>query len=286
MSSRTGGERVKLWRVPALPQLELMRATYVQQRFARHAHEGFAVGVIESGALGFLYRGENVVAARGAVNLANPDEPHTGHAAVPEGWTYRMFYLPAEGLKQAACQIAGRRVPLPFFPAGVIQDDALAATIRGAHVTLEDDGVSTLEKESVVLLMLSRLIRRYADAPPVPLRIGNERTPVQRARDYIEAHCTEDVSIRCLAAVARLSPYHFIRVFRQELGLPPHSYLKQVRVRRARRLLSLGWSISAAALETGFVDQSHLARNFKQVLGFTPGQFRNFVQYGSPQHYA
>ncbi len=95
-------EQTKLWRVPKLGNLELMHAAYLTQTFARHTHEGFAVGVIESGALGFDYRGESLIASPGTINLANPDEAHTGHAAAESGWTYRMFYLDAVLLEQAA----------------------------------------------------------------------------------------------------------------------------------------------------------------------------------------
>jgi AraC-like DNA-binding protein len=280
MDDQSVKEKIKMWRIQALPQLDLMRATYVQQHFAKHTHEGFAVGVIENGALGFFYRGENVVAARGAINLANPDEAHTGHAAVPEGWTYRMFYLHADMLKKAACQIAGRNVQMPFFQSGVIQDDWLADIIRRIHLSLEEETNPILEKGSLLLMMLSQLIQRHSDAPPPLFALGNEKSSVRRAREYIDANCSEDISIDSLAAVAHLSPYHFIRVFHKEMGLPPHRYLKQARVRRAKELLSRGWSIAAAALEAGFVDQSHLSRNFKHILGFTPGQFSNFIQYG------
>jgi len=273
-------EHVKLWRDPGLPQLDLMRATYVRQCFSRHTHEGFAVGVIENGALGFFYRGENIVADRGAVNLANPDEAHTGQAAVPEGWTYRMFYFPADTMRAAACQIAGRNVQMPFFKMGMLRDDQLAGLIREAHRSFEDAKSALLEKESLFLGMLSHLIRTHSDASPGIHSLGNERSPIRRTRDYIEAHYNEDISIRSLASIAGLSPFHFIRAFHKEMGLPPHGYLKQARVRRARNLLGRGWSIAAAALEAGFADQSHLARNFKRVLGITPGQFSNFVQDG------
>ncbi len=107
-------EHIRMWRLPELPQVELMRARYIHQSFARHSHEGFAVGVIENGALGFFYRGENVVASEGAINLANPDEAHTGQAAHPDGWTYRMFYMPAPALQESARRIAGR-------PAGMVR---------------------------------------------------------------------------------------------------------------------------------------------------------------------
>jgi AraC-like DNA-binding protein len=278
MRAQTQIEQVRMWRIPELPGIDLLRAAYVRQSFTRHTHEGFAVGVIEKGALGFFYRGENVVASKGAVNLANPDEAHTGHAALPEGWAYRMFYLHADVLKQAACQVAEKNAPIPYFPAGVIQDDHLAGMVRNLHILLEDERTLLLEKESLLLLMLSHLIRKHSDAPPLMHLIGKERSSIRRARDFMEAHCAADVSIGTLSAIACLSPFHFIRVFNKELGLPPHAYLKQARVRKAKELLSSGWSITAAALETGFVDQSHLNRNFKHIFGITPGQFRNFVQ--------
>lgn len=281
---RTGDPReaVKLWHPPVLPGVELLRATYVTQTFSRHTHEGFAVGVIEAGALGFRYRGENVVAARGAINLANPDEAHTGHAATPEGWTYRMFYMDAERLLEAARQVAGKPVGMPFFKPGVIEDDDLAGAVRSLHIAMEEDGISTLEKESRYLMMLTALIRRHADAPPPRRRIGRERDAVGRARGYIREHHAEDPSIGTLAALAGFSPYHFIRVFAAESGITPHAYLNQVRVRRARDLILAGWPIASAAAEAGFSDQSHLTRYFKRILGMTPGQFQrqgNFVQY-------
>lgn len=266
-------ESVKLWRVPALPELKLLRATYVTQTFARHAHEDFAVGVIEEGALGFYYRGENVAAARGAVNLAFPGEAHTGRALVEEGWTYRMFYVEAEALRKIASQAAGKEAGMPFFGAGVLHDAHLARIIRDLHATMEDESVSTLEKESRFVFMLSLLIRRHAETPPALHRIGRERGAVLRTRRYIDEHCTEDITIGLLAAIANLSPFHFIRVFAGEAGMPPHAYLNQARVRRAGDFIRCGWSIAAAACEAGFTDQSHLARHFKRILGVTPGQY-------------
>jgi len=278
MKAPASEEQVKLWRLPELGHLELMHATYVTQTFPRHTHEGFGVGVIERGALGFYYRGENVVASPGVISLVNPGEVHTGYAAEESGWTYRMFYFETPLLQQAASQIAGRPKDLPFFQAGVIRDDDLAGSIHSLHVGLAKDGRSALEKESRLLWMLAHLITRHADAPP-PLRtLGRERKRVKRAREYMEAHFHEDISLNRLASLAHLSPFHFVRVFRKELGLPPHTYLTQVRVNRAKALLAKGGKIADTALETGFVDQSHLTRHFKRITGVTPGQYRKIVQ--------
>ncbi|MBN1878220.1 MAG: AraC family ligand binding domain-containing protein [Anaerolineae bacterium] len=86
-------ETTKVWRIPKLEVLELLRAKYVTQSFPRHTHQRYAIGVIEDGALGFYYRGENVVASRGNINLCIPGEIHTGYSASEAGWVYRMFYF-------------------------------------------------------------------------------------------------------------------------------------------------------------------------------------------------
>jgi AraC-like DNA-binding protein len=271
-------ECVRLWRQPALGDLELMHASYVTQSFSRHTHEGFGVGVIERGALGFYYRGQNVVASPGAINLVNPDEVHTGHAATEEGWTYRMFYFSAESLQKAASEITGRHEHIPFFQDGVIHDDYLAAKIHSLHVALEDNAAPLLERESRFLVMLIQLITRYADSPPVLRVVGQERLSIKRAKEFIKTHYNENISIEKLSSVANLSPFHFIRVFRNHVGIPPHAYLIQIRVREAKGLLRKGWRITDTAYKTGFTDQSHFSKCFKRTMGFTPGQYSNFIQ--------
>ena len=271
-------ERVRLWRTPGIDGLDLMHAAYLHQRFSRHSHDRFAVGVIEDGALGFRYRGENLVAVPGAINLANPGEAHTGHAAGDGGWTYRMFYLETALLQLAADEMAGRPVPFPFFQAGVIHDPSLARTIADLHRTLERADASLLEKQTRLLAMLIRLIARHADAPPSMPPAVRGREGVRRAISFLEENLDEDLCVEKLAAVAGMSPWHFIRVFAAEAGLPPHTYLIQTRVRRAQRLLARGQSLSDAALAAGFSDQSHLTRHFKRIAGVTPGQYRKIVQ--------
>jgi len=275
-------EKVKIWQLPELGSsssaLQLMHASYSTQVFPKHTHEGFGVGVIERGALGFYYRGENVVASPGLINLVNPDEVHTGQAASEEGWSYRMFYFDAELLHQTACQITGKTTSLPFFNTGVIQDNILAKAIYQLHHDLELNQQSLLEKQTTFLLVLQQLISRHADVVPKSLKTGYEKPAVKQVIDYIQANYQEDISIEQLAKIANLSPFHFIRVFSQYTGLSPHAYLVQVRTHRAKLLIEKGLRLTDIAYQSGFSDQSHLTRNFKRLMGYTPGQYRNSVQ--------
>jgi len=271
-------EQVSLCVPVGMPGLQLLQARFRRQAFPRHSHEGYGVGVIEQGALGFYYRGENVVAPAGRINTVNPDEVHTGQAAADQGWTYRMFYFSAEWLQRIIGDIVGRPAPLPFFTSGVIDDPGLAGLLRETHLLLGDHRTPRLEQETLLLALFSRLIGRHTYAPPSVDRAGCESASVRRVIDYLDAHCHEDLSVDTLAGIAGLSPYHFIRVFARQTGLTPHAWLMQARARKAQHLLCRGLDIADAAAQTGFADQSHLTKTFKRLLGYTPGQFRNCVQ--------
>ena len=75
-----------------------------------------------------------------------------------------------------------------------------------------------------------------------------------------------------LATLVHLSPFYFARAFQKEVGLPPHAYLENVRVKRARDLLLRGVAITDVSAAVGYADQSHLTNRFKRILGMTPGQ--------------
>ena len=275
---RKTSEIVKCWRSPCLPDVDLLHAHYTAQSFSRHAHDGYAVGVIEQGALSFSYRGGTWIAPAGQINLAVPGEAHTGTGVNGLGWTYRMFYLPPERLHQVTTEITGRPGYFPFFAAGVINDLQLAGQIQKLHKALEENETSRLEQEEGLLALLTSLVLHYAE-PRQGLRDpGREPSAVKHALEYLEAHYAENLSIQDLAGLCHLSPYYFIRSFTAQVGVSPHAYHQQVRVRQARKLLEQGCPATFVAQESGFVDQSHFSRRFRQITGMSPGQYRNFVQ--------
>ena len=98
---------------------------------------------------------------------------------------------------------------------------------------------------------------------------------LKRVREYIEAHLEDRPSLEKLAATAGLSVFHFARAFKQSQGMTPHSYLLHRRVVRAQELLSAtDLSLSQIALVSGFADQSHFTRHFRQRVGVPPSSFR------------
>src|SRR5437899_3299767 len=99
------------------------------------------------------------------------------------------------------------------------------------------------------------------------------RGAVATAREHLEAHFAEDLSLAELAARAGVDRFHLLRAFRRALGLPPHLYQTQLRLRHAKQLMLAGEPPAMAAAAAGFADQSHLIRKFKAAYGVTPGQY-------------
>ena len=76
-----------------------------------------------------------------------------------------------------------------------------------------------------------------------------------------------------MARESGLSKFHFVRLFREELGITPHAYAMKLRVARARELLDGGVPAAQVAFECGFADQAHFTRAFKREVGYTPAAF-------------
>ena len=120
----------------------------------------------------------------------------------------------------------------------------------------------------------TRLIAEFSEQHISFDSFNRKPVSVKKACDYLIEHYAENVFLEQLALLAGLSPFHFSRVFSEQIGMPPHAFQTQVRVARARTLLLEGWSISEVAARTGFADQSHLTRHFKRLVGITPGRYQ------------
>lgn len=270
----TQREQTHFWHDDSFGATDLLSARYITHRFSPHIHEDeYAVGVCLQGAEAFKYRGSRHVCAAGMITLVNPGEVHDGEPVDASGWTYRMYYPNVETMRTAARLALGRETDYPFFEHGVVVDDYLFPIMATCHLVLEDPQTSVLEKESHMLWMLGQLILRQADFRPKLPTLHPQRPVVQQACDYIQANYAQPITLQNIADAVGMSRFHLLRLFKAEVGLPPHAYLNQVRIERGKTLLRSGHSLVDTAHATGFVDQSHFTNRFKRVVGITPGKF-------------
>jgi AraC family transcriptional regulator len=114
------------------------------------------------------------------------------------------------------------------------------------------------------------------DEEPVRKPRGLSPRRLKAVLGYIGEHLHAALTLRDLAAVAHLSPYHFARRFKESTGLPPRQYIIARRIERAKQLLrgEDDLSLAQVAARTGFWHQGHFTRHFKRLVGVTPRRFR------------
>jgi AraC family transcriptional regulator len=189
-------------------------------------------------------------------------------------------YLEPGLIERVAAEVFGldpARLILP--PLDGLDLPHLRAAMAAVDAEMTAGGAGgSLAAESLANVLAVHLIR-HVSAPrrPAPGRDGTlPRGRLRAVVEYVEEHLDAGPTLEQLAAVARLSPYHFARQFKAATGLPPHQYVIARRVERAKHLLQAGGELCLAevAALAGFSDQSQFCHHFKRLVGVTPGQFR------------
>ncbi|WP_163870325.1 AraC family transcriptional regulator [Myxococcus eversor] len=268
----------RFWVRPDIRGLEAQHASYTRHTFAPHSHDMFSLVSMDRGAEALLIRGNTVVAPAGRLFALNPGQMHSGRAADPGvGWTYRILYIAPEVMEAASRETASESRGPPDFAAPLIDDPALMRAFSLVFAGMVDPSTSTLEREADLLSLLVGLVNRHAASHGSSARATPCAPGVRRARALIEASVTRNISLTELAREARLSPWHFVRSFREQTGQTPQVYLRCLRVRHAQRLLATNMPMGEVALACGLADQSHLVKQFTRTLGVTPGEYRSAV---------
>ncbi|MBP6562952.1 MAG: AraC family transcriptional regulator [Neisseriaceae bacterium] len=259
--------------LPILGGVEMLQARYQHMRFPKHIHETYCIAVIEEGAQRFSRTGQQHVAPKGDLLIVNAEDVHaTDEVKADEGWGYQAIYpLPSllKTLSAGVCSEAGTQ---PWFSQAVLHDPALAQQFRWAFL-LQGQEKNTLLKETALSTALVQLMLRHARFVSAQPLLPISQQAVLRVQEYLHVDPTRDVSLTELAELAQLSPWHFLRQFKRVVGMTPHAYLLQLRIRCARAALQAGKPIALVAQQCGFTDQSHLNRHFKKTVGVTPGAF-------------
>ncbi|WP_318200942.1 AraC family transcriptional regulator [Streptomyces sp. SCL15-4] len=265
------GERARHWRSTDLPGVDLLRARYIRKTFVRHTHENFVIAAIADGVEVFHHRGSDVSAGAGALALVNPDTPHTGRAGVPEGWRYGALYPSPDVVARIAAETTTLR-GTPGFVSPVF-DDPYAVRLVHQVLRATDEG-NALAADTLLRVAVTRLLRRNGGSPPERRTRTAGARIAARARAVLDERMSRPPTLERLARDLGTSPFALLRAFRDAYGMPPHTWLTDARVRRARLLLDAGTPPAEAAVAVGFTDQPHLNRHFTRIVGVPPGAYQ------------
>ncbi len=207
----------------------------------------------------------------GAVYLV---DAHQSHSFAWNKLEMVSFFLSKQTFERVANDMLGKRLSLSGWYG--LEDGLLprlGLAIRDHYA--ENARLSRLFVESTCYVVAGRLVERIARRVVTSSLLDTPDRRVRAACDFVNERLGDDIGLTSLAAVAGLSPFHFLRTFRATVGMTPQRYILDQRLKRARKRLGRSRdTVSRIAADLGFASPSHLASAFRVRFGMAPSEYR------------
>jgi AraC-like DNA-binding protein len=228
-----------------------------------------SVSYVRKGSFGCQHRGRTFELVTGSVLIGFPGDEYVCTHDHVCGDECLSFFLDAELIEtigdQADAWRAGAAPPLPEL------------MVLGELAQAGVEGRSDVALDEVGYVFASRFVDAMSGRTrkPIEVKLRDRRRAVETAL-WIEENSHRDIDLDAAANQAGISPFHFLRLFSNVLGVTPHQYLLRSRLRRAARLLAdEDIPVTDIAYDVGFGDLSNFVRTFHRAAGVSPTSFRD-----------
>lgn len=248
-----------------IPGFRVMEAAYASGiRLPKHSHECACFSLMLHGAMMENYSTRTLESKPQTVAFNSAYEEHW-NVISQKGARFLILEIGPDLTRRA------ERQSIMFKKSAVFRGGELSwLGLKLYQESVQDDEVSALAIEGLALEMIATLWRVNGRK-----RRGQPPGWLAQARDMIQAHFTESLSISEIATTVGVHQVHLARTFRKYHGSSVGDYVRRLRIERARLdISSSGLSLAEIALKAGFCDQGHLSRVFKRFTGMTPAKYR------------
>lgn len=271
MARTNDANSTKYWFDRQTPGLSLLCADFTTHEYPAHIHDALMVAITETGGSEISASGVPDEVHSAALLVVNPAEPHSSRMNGSSRWRYRSFYLERSALDTV---LQGLGITeLPRFSRNTVKDRDLINGFLRLHHMLDSERSDELRRRELLVSTFGELARRHGDTGATVPLAPHDRVLLDAVVAVMRDRHAEHLTLAELAAVAGLTQFQLIGLFRKGVGMPPHAYLTQIRLQAARRQLQRATPIAQAANAAGFYDQAALTRHFKRCYGITPLQF-------------
>jgi AraC-like DNA-binding protein len=243
-----------------------------QDRPYEERHQSVSIGAVMEGTFQYRTAAGAALLAPGSVLLGNHGTSFECGHEHGVGDRCLALHLSSEFMETVAAAVPGARrieFAVPHLP----PLGSLVPLIAAAEAARDDGDAAEIEE---LALRLAAAAAALAGTPRAAGRpSARDERRISDALRRIEAEAHEELALTDLARGAAMSPYHFLRVFRQVVGMTPYQFILHTRLSRAAvRLRGSDRPISAIAFDAGFGDLSTFNRRFRRAMGCSPGAYR------------
>ena len=265
------GERISVHRVERLPGVEFWTVSNSMRHWQMH-HDTFTASLVAGRSTmnaTWNYRGRKQEVSAGQMQLMEPGEAHKT-TSVSEPASFFVIWWHPDVLLQASesMGVAGA----VHLKVSQTDHPGLRASFRGLLTGVQHaEDPSFIEEQFVD--STQQLLELCSERRP-PTRPPGSHPAISKVRARLHEQFTETLSLDQLAQDVGLSKFHVARCFKEATGVAPHQYQKLLRLQSARRHIERGVCVREAAAASGFSDEAHLSRTFRDWLGVSPGTWR------------
>ena len=245
--------------------------------FTKHFHDTYTIGITHDGFFKSINLNKECLVYKKTTRIINPGEVHSGNS---KAWKYTNFY-PTISLLEEMYEEMYFEKKIPLFEKHIANDIKLYNLLFKLFKSVYGN-FDSMKIEINLINALSYLIKNYSSVTKDYNVVFPDKKIMTNSLEYINDCLESSISLDNLANNAALSKFHFLRVFKKNVGLTPHHYILTRKVQKARDLIIEGSSLSQAGFSMGFADQSHFIRNFKKIYGYSPKALlkkNNFIFY-------
>jgi AraC-like DNA-binding protein len=231
--------------------------------FPKHTHDEYIISANLSGTEHIWVEGKTALVRQGDVTIYNPGTIQASQFG-SEPVEFCSIHLPQELLRQVVEKnnLTSNHHP-PVLAEGLLHNPALFAAICRYTLT----SIDAEEEEQNLFWLLGNLLDSRTED-------GEQQTKaITLALEFMRDNLNQKINLDLLARASGMSKFHFVRLFRQRMGMPPLQYHMQLRLLAARNLLRQNLNTLDVAMTLGFYDQSHFINAFRKMMGITPHHY-------------
>ena len=236
-----------------------------------HFHNEVSIGLIEKGSTKTEIGGNTYELNEKTFLIIPPSTPHKCNPDNYQRWNFRMLYINTEWFK-SGFNIESEKIKFDYMK---VNQEMFLDIIRLTD-NIENKTID-IENESKLLNYISILIKNESVDLNEDVSENFNLKRISEITQYLNENYLKDIMLDDLAKIAHVSKYYLIRKFNDCYGLSPHQYITNLRINYAKELLKNKNDFADIAIESGFYDQSHFIKSFKEYTGVTPMKYKTYL---------
>jgi len=263
---------VQFYRDKELPFEIKLSDTISDLSYKKHFHEEYSLGIVNKGQSSFWCEGKLMEIYQKNLVFIPHDIVHACNPKSDQPWKYKMIYVQPDWVKGFMESHGGGTIEYPVVKE--IRKNKEVATINHL-IDILIRPVSFLEKEASLLWIFEQMLGDVDTSKYLSHR--KLQPKLKTIKEYLHKSFLEKITLDQLEQISGLNKFFIIRSFKEEFSIPPHTYQNLLRINYAKKELQKYRQITEVTYETGFYDQSHFNKVFKNHVGVTPERYQKLI---------